>query len=332
MRKTFKSKNVKKKHYTSKLILAVIILYIIYQLAMYVLIDIKLVSGNEAFLKALLNDSNHHLLYEKKKNNLINKITVFLTSIDFSKPLTIINKSLNNSLSGNKNSVNNESEVINVVDNVDNYIKDPNPQNIEKPRVYLYNTHQGETYSNEGLEAHNITPNVIMASYLLKEKLNNLNIPTIAEEANLLEFIRINNWTHDDSYKASRVFILDTINKYENLDLIIDVHRDAVSKEASTVNINGKNYAKVLFVVGVSHDNYKSNLDLSNRINDIIKQKYPGLSRGVMTKGSPSAKAIYNQDLNPKMILLEVGGNNNTIDEVLNTIEAMSQVIKEFLS
>ena len=48
--------------------------------------------------------------------------------------------------------------------------------NLDNPILYLYNTHQLETYSNEGIENTTITPNVMMASYLLKEKLKSNNI------------------------------------------------------------------------------------------------------------------------------------------------------------
>ena len=50
---------------------------------------------------------------------------------------------------------------------------------VEKPIIYIYNSHQGENYSMKYLEEYNITPNVLMASRMLSEKLNNLNINTI---------------------------------------------------------------------------------------------------------------------------------------------------------
>ncbi|MBR2137762.1 MAG: hypothetical protein IJ966_00470, partial [Bacilli bacterium] len=37
-------------------------------------------------------------------------------------------------------------------------IKDPNPTNIEKPLVYIYNSHQLENYSSANYEAYNVTP------------------------------------------------------------------------------------------------------------------------------------------------------------------------------
>jgi len=329
MKRKFKPKKNKKKHFFSKLIILFVSLYLMYQLVSYLIINVKLVSGNEEFLKAIINDSNHYLLYSKKANNTIDKIIKIFTKIDFKNPTTILSQTFK---SGNKIQNSGGSDNIEeVIDNLNNYVEDPSSKKVDNPRVYIYNTHQGETYNNKNLEAYNITPSVMMASYLLKEKLNNLNIPTVAEEGNILEFIRINNWQHQDSYKASRFFIIDAFNKYSNLDLIIDIHRDALTKSASTITIDGKNYAKVLFVVGLDHDNYQANLDLSNKLSTLINSSYSNLSRGVIEKSGEGVDGIYNQDLSQKMVLIEIGGQENTIDEVLNTVDALSLVIKNYL-
>ena len=112
---------------------------------------------------------------------------------------------------------------------------------------------------------------------------------------------------------------------------MIDLHRDAISKDKSTAQINGKNYAKVLFVVGLEHENYEANLELANKLNSLIKEKYPAISRGVITKQGAGVNGIYNQDLSPKSVLIECGGKENSIDEVMNTTEILTQIIKEYL-
>ncbi len=220
---------------------------------------------------------------------------------------------------------------INELEKVSMYINDPYPNKVDNPRVYIYNSHQLENYNNKNLEMYNITPNVMMASYLLKEKLNKINIPTIVEEANIIEFMKINNWVHKDSYKASRFYIIETMEKYNNLDLIIDLHRDDLTKKDATTTINNKKYAKVLFVVGLKNPKYEANLNLAKKIDNLIQKKYPTLSRGILTKKGVGVDGIYNQDLSSKMILLELGGQHSTIDEVLNTIEVMSHIIKEII-
>ena len=71
---------------------------------------------------------------------------------------------------------------------------------------------------------------------------------------------------------------------------------------------------------------------MTNKINDKIKAKYPSLTRGVIGKEGKGNNGVYNQDLNPKMTLLEIGGEENTIDEVLNTIELIAPIIGEYIN
>ena len=63
----------------------------------------------------------------------------------------------------------------------------------------------------------------------------------------------------------------------------------------------------------------------------MIKEKYPTLTRGVITKSGKNVDGIYNQDISPKMILLELGGHESTIEEVMNTTNIVSDIIKELL-
>lgn len=334
MKKRFRSKKKIRIKFL-KYFLFIFSIYLSYQVVNAVSLNQKLSHSNEEFIRAMLQDSNHHLLYEESSKNIINRIIRFISNVDFSKPETIVSRSFGYHLSYNHDE-NGDEEVsadgnYKDLENISRHIEDPYPVNISNPRVYIYNSHQKEEYSNKGLEAFNINPNVLMASYFLKEKLNKIGIPTVAEGSNIIDFMNANGWGHNESYKASRFYIIDALNKYENLDLLIDLHRDSISKDKSTITINGKKYAKTLFVVGANNTTYSKNLELANSIHKLIEKRYPGLSRGVMKKEGTNNNSIYNQDLSSKMILLEVGGYQNQIDEVLNTVEAISLIIKEFL-
>lgn len=329
MKKRFVAKK-KKKFKLLRLIFIVVSIYILYKLLSLLVINTKLSSSNEEFIVALLNDSNHHVLYEKQNSNLIQKILNKLTNVDTTKPISLLENAFGYELENNKAIASDVYEETEIPSNTE-YISDPNPTVVDDPRVYIYNSHQLEDYSANNFEDYNITPNVLMASYLLKEKLNKQNIPTLVETSNISDFLNLNGWDYASSYKASRFYALDAINKYGNLDLIIDLHRDAIPKTSSTVEINGKNYAKVLFVVGLEHANYAPNLELATKLNDMIKAKYPTLTRGVVTKSGAGVDGIYNQDLSPKIVLIECGGNENSIEEVMNTIEILSEIIKEYL-
>lgn len=327
MVKKFKSKKYKKNIF--KYLLIVLVIYLLYSIYSLAILNIKLVDNNEEFIKNILANSNYHMLYEKKENNLIYKLTTLFTNLEIKKPVTILEQGFGYKLNSNETHLVYNEDYENEIESVINYMS--KPENNSDPLVYIYNTHQTESYNNEYLEAYNITPNVLMASYLLKEKLEKLDIPTLVEESNIPEFMRINNWVYKDSYKASRFYLLDTMNKYSSIKLFIDLHRDSVSHKNSTTQINGKNYAKVLFVVGKEHDNYKQNLELANYINNKIVEDYPSLSRGILEKEGSGVNGIYNQDLSSNCMLLELGGNENNISEVLNTIEIISNIIKEYI-
>lgn len=197
-------------------------------------------------------------------------------------------------------------------------------EEIIKPKVYIYNSHQTESYQEN-------TSTVLSASYWLGDALNENNIEVSVEEGNINDFLITNNMDYSYSYVASRYFIEENILK-NNYDLIIDLHRDALPREASVINIEGVNYAKILFVVGREHENYQMNLDLANTLNNLISLKYPYLSRGVMLKSGPGVNGLYNQDLSSNMILLELGGNLNTTDEVNNTINLIAPILGEYLN
>ncbi len=322
MKKRFHSKKriLKGKKLTFKAILILFsLILLIFFLSNY-LSKFKIATSNEEFIKYMLNDSNHYHNYNPDKN-IFDKALLYIANIDTEVPATNINQAfyyVDNELDDNVVAVN-------------NYIENPTPEEIDNPRVYIYNTHQYESYHMNNLEPYNITPNVIMTSYLLEEKLNNNNINTVVDETNISEYMINNNILNKDYYQASREILTKTLEQYPNIDLYIDIHRDAISKEKSTVVIDDKSYAKVMFVIGKEHTNYENNLAVTNKLNDLIKSKYPTLTRGVLVKEGENVDGKYNQDLNGNIILIEVGAYMNTIDEVNNTTDILTEVITEYL-
>ena len=206
-----------------------------------------------------------------------------------------------------------------------------NDNKIDNPIVYIYNSHQLENYKAENLDIYGITPNVLMASYLLKEKLNNLGIPSIVEDTNMSEMLSVNGWDYTYSYKASRLLILSKKSEYPSLKYFIDIHRDSVSKDMSTATINGKSYAKILFVVGQDYTGWETNYQEAVKVNNILEKKLPNISRGILKKTGMNVNGVYNQDLSNKSLLIELGATENTIEEVLNTLNVIAEVLKEYI-
>ena len=269
-----------------------------------------------------------------------NKTMNIIFNIDFTKPASLLNTSILKYGYKDKESetktisleYNDDYSNMEELESISDYIEDPNPTNTTEPLIYLYNSHQLENYSSKDLDIYGITPNVLMASYVLRENLNKLNLNTIVEEANMSEILTKNNWNYSYSYQASRSLIEEKKNKYPTLKYFIDIHRDSISKEYSTTTINNKNYAKVMFVIGLDHDGWQSNYNLANSLNELINKYYPSMSRGIMKKEGINVNGIYNQDLSPNCILIEVGAVDNTIEEVYNTMSALADILNKYIN
>ena len=293
--------------------------------------------SNEEFIKILVSSGNANILSKYKTTNVVNSTMKYLLNINFKKPETILNTSILKYGTVKRTeqtiSVEYNDDYSNMDDlkKVSKYITDPSPEVINNPLVYLYNSHQLENYNNDNLDIYGITPNVLMASYLLRERLTKLNIPTIVETANMSSILEKNNWNYSYSYRASRGLLVDKISKYKTLKYFIDIHRDSVGGNLTKVSINGKIYAKVLFIIGLDHNNWEPNYNMAVKLNNKLDNNYPNLSRGIMKKTGMNVNGVYNQDISNNCILIEVGGVDNTIEEVYNTMDAIAQVLSTYI-
>ncbi len=208
------------------------------------------------------------------------------------------------------------------------YIPDPNPgENKHEPIVYLYNTHQSEEYYVDLLMEHDIMPSVMTSSYILREKLNNLKINTMVETTNIKNILDSNGWNYTRSYEASRTLLEQAKINNPTLNIFIDLHRDSIPYESSTLITNDTTYAKVLFVIGTEHENFEQNKEFALKISNAMNEKVPGISKGILEKGGSGNNGIYNQDFDAKTILIEVGSSYNYITEVSKTMDVLAESI-----
>lgn len=316
-----------------RIMFLITIIYISFSYSFYYSLRRNKDINNSNFIKSLVRMGNSNNLYNNKLINVVNSTINFITHVDITKPSSIITSYV--SKINNYDSItlehNDDYSNLEELKKISSYIEDPYKVDISKPIIYLYNTHQLENYNNKNLSIYNITPNVLMASYILKEKLNKNGISTIVEDTNLSEFLNLNHWNYASSYKATRMLLLEKMNKYDSLKYFIDIHRDSVNRNSTTVTINNKTYAKILFVIGLEHKNYEYNLEVTNKLNDLIKEDYPSLTKGIYKKSGKGVDGIYNQDVDKNCILIEIGGVDNTIEEVYNTLEVLSNVLTKFV-
>lgn len=226
------------------------------------------------------------------------------------------------SLSSINNYKDEEDNVI-IIDNiVDNNVKFDN----SKPIVYIYNTHDTEKYSVPFISDYSVTPTVKMVSYIFKEHLNNEGISALVENKKIKDYLTKHKLNYYGCYDASRSYIKQA-SKNNDFKILIDLHRDSAKYKQTLYTKDNKKYAKVMFVVTTKHKSYKKNLKFAEYLNSKLNQDYKGLSRGIYKRSD----VIFNQDLNDNAILIELGGVDNQIEELNNTLEILSKIIKEYL-
>lgn len=197
---------------------------------------------------------------------------------------------------------------------------------VKEPLIYIYNTHQTEGYNYKLLD-HTVKPTVLFASFILKDYLNDLGIESIVETSSMKEYLTNNKLQYKDSYEASRYYLKNIIEKYPSIKYFIDLHRDSSNIKATLYENDNTRYARVMFVVGMKHSNSSKNLEFVNTFNDNLNSKYKGLSRGILKRDD----ARFNQDISDKCILIELGGVDNTLEEVNNTLEIISKELSSLI-
>ena len=82
-----------------------------------------------------------------------------------------------------------------------------------------------------------------------------------------------------------------------------------------------------MFLIGENHENYKSNLKNAKIMEKYLTKNYPGILRDTYHQPRWS----YNQEYSKNMFLIEVGGPDNTLEELYNTSKALSEAINYYV-
>ncbi len=136
------------------------------------------------------------------------------------------------------------------------------------------------------------------------------------------------------AYDRSLKTIEQYKEKYPEIDIFIDVHRDSLgleNMENDVVQVDGKRCAKLMFVVGQGKKyddkpDFNTNYSIAEAMTNKLNANADGLCK------SPRVRTgRYNQQVGKYCILLEVGHDMNTLQDALNSIpyfaKAMSEVV-----
>ncbi|WP_026700356.1 stage II sporulation protein P [Salibacterium aidingense] len=200
--------------------------------------------------------------------------------------------------------------------------------------AHIVHSHSRESFYpelEEGAEsAFHPDVNITMVGQKLGEELEERGIGTIVNKTDVEKQLDEKGWDFTDSYKVSRTVLQEAMENNNQLELFFDLHRDSQPRDVTTVTTNGETMARTIFVIGENNPHYEKNLEMATALNDKLDEKYPGLSRGVITKGGGGVNGRYNQDLSEQSVLIEIGGMENNLDEAYQTAEALAEVINEW--
>jgi stage II sporulation protein P len=208
---------------------------------------------------------------------------------------------------------------------------------VKEKKVFVYQTHSWESYlpllkdakvPNDAI-SNDKRVNVIALGNRLSNNLIQKGIGVLHDQTNMTMKLNERNWRTTKSYGLSGEIVQATAAQNKSLDYYIDIHRDSQRRAITTKSINGKNYARLLFVIGKGNANYQQNQEFAKKLHKEIESKYPGISRGVFLKKKSMGNGVYNQTISNRAILLEVGGVDNTQDELQRSIDVFSEVFSD---
>jgi len=208
----------------------------------------------------------------------------------------------------------------------------------EAPTILIYHTHateaffQDENYTYEESaewRTEDNEKNIVYLGKVLKTQLEDLGFNVIHDTTNV----------EPPELRSAYSRSLEVMKKYEDVDIYLDLHRNAADPETvqnNVVILDGKSCAKLFFVVGTGIGTYegeydvapdwKANYAFALSVQKKAEQNAPGMMKPIRTK-----VGRYNQHMG-MCLLAEVGNNANTMEEALNTLPYLAKALSEVIS
>jgi stage II sporulation protein P len=124
------------------------------------------------------------------------------------------------------------------------------------------------------------------------------------------------------SYEMALPTIKGLIADNPDAELVIDLHRDGVARSVTTADLSGGATGRILFVVGSRHPQWQENNQKAIYLHEKLEELSPGISRGVRER-----PLVYNQNVHPGALLIEVGGHENSLEEVMRTMPILAEAL-----
>ena len=180
--------------------------------------------------------------------------------------------------------------------------------------IGIYHTHNAESYvPTSGVDSEAQGGDILEVGRVMAESLR--------EQGYEVHWSDNSHLPHDgQAYARSRRTVMELIKQQPAT--LIDIHRDATPPEVYQVEIDGKPASKVRIVVGRQNQNREATMEYAKRIKAIADEKFPGIIEGIF-----DARGNYNQDIGPRVILLEFGTHTIPLDLAKQSAQFFAQII-----
>ena len=203
--------------------------------------------------------------------------------------------------------------------------------------MLIYHTHTTEGYMDEDVDyfyesfysrTENSDFNVVAVGNAIADVLNSKGIATYHDTT-------IHDLTYDGAYDRSAETIKADMEKYESIKVVLDIHRDAIGTDECKIKpvftYNGKKAAQIMILSGCDDGsnwfpNWQNNLNFALKIQNTAEEMYPGMTRPLSFD-----YFRYNEYVCDGSLLIEVGTEASSVDEVEYTGQLLGNVLAEVL-
>ncbi len=212
-------------------------------------------------------------------------------------------------------------------------------KNSESPEVLIYHTHTGEAYLDESVDYYyesyysrtqNEDYNVVAVGEVITQELNSRGINTYHDKT-------VHDSTYNGSYDRSTQTVEADMKEFGSVKVVLDIHRDAIGSDAAKVKpvfeYDGHQGAQIMILSGCDYygemdfDNWQNNLSFALKLQNTAEKLYPG-----MTRPMSFDYFVYNELICDGSLLIEVGSDANSIEEVEYTAGLLADVIARVLT
>ena len=202
-----------------------------------------------------------------------------------------------------------------------------------RPQILIYHTHSQEAFADSvpGDDSTTIMGAGEVLAQILRERYG----------YNVIHHLgKYDVESRDYAYSNAAPALEKVLEENPDIEVIIDLHRDDMPKERHLVTeIQGRPTAQFMFFNGLSRTNKTGDIDylenpnlgenlaFSFRMQLAAAEYYPGLTRKIYLKGYR-----YNMQYRGKTLLIELGAQNNTVEEIRNACDPLAHILHLVLS